>query len=67
MAGDVYSLIMKKEGVAFNEAKQIAERITGESNGELRKKPSRDSSVSGEQRYHSTDSEYVSPRLRKRA
>ncbi len=24
MAGDVYSIIMKKEGVTFNEAKQIA-------------------------------------------
>ena len=67
MAGDVYSIIMKKEGVSFNEAKQIAERITGESNGELRKKSSRHSSVSNEQRYHGTDSTYVSPRLRKRA
>jgi DNA primase len=67
MAGDVYSIIMKKEGVGFNEAKQIAERITGESNGELRNKSNRNSSVSNEQRYHRTDSTYVSPRLRKRA
>ena len=67
MAGDVYSLIMKKEGVTFNEAKQIAERITGESNGELRAKPSRDNSVSTESRYHGGDGSYVSPRLRKRA
>ena len=67
MAGDVYSLIMKKEGVTFNEAKQVAERITGESNGELRTKPSRDNSVSTESRYHGGDGSYVSPRLRKRA
>ena len=67
MAGDVYSLIMKREGVGFNEAKQIAERITGESNGELRAKPSGDTSVSDESRYHRTDGSYVSPRLRKRA
>jgi len=65
MSGDVYSLIMKKEGVNFNEAKQIAEGITGESNGELRNKSNRNTSVSGEQRYHGTDSTYVSPRLRK--
>jgi DNA primase len=67
MAGDVYSIIMKKEGVNFSEAKQIAERITGQSNGELRSKPRRDTSVSNEQRYHRTDSDYVSPRFRKRA
>jgi DNA primase len=67
MAGDVYSLIMKREGVGFNEAKQIAERITGESNGELRKKPNGDTSVPDEQRYHRTDRSYISPRLRKRA
>ena len=67
MAGDVYSLIMKKEGVGFNEAKQIAEGITGESNGELRSKPTGNRAVSGEQRYHGTDSGYVSPRFRKRA
>jgi DNA primase len=66
MAGDVYSIIMKKEGVNFNEAKQIAERITGESNGELRSKHRGSSSVSNEQRYHKGDSDYVSPRLRKR-
>ena len=67
MAGDVYSIIMKKEGVSFNEAKQIAERITGESNGDLRAKPTRGTSVSGDSRYHGTDGSYVSPRLRKRA
>ena len=66
MAGDVYSIIMKKEGVNFNEAKQIAERITGQSNGELRQQSSRNNSVSDEQRYHRTDRSYVSPRLRKR-
>ena len=67
MAGDVYSIIMKKEGVPFNEAKQIAERITGESNGELRAKPRRDTSVSDGSRYNRGDSTYVSPRLRKGA
>jgi DNA primase len=65
MAGDVYSIIMKKEGVTFNEAKQIAERITGESNGELRSKHTGDSSVSGESRYNRANGSYVSPRLRK--
>jgi DNA primase len=67
MAGDVYSIIMKKEGVTFNEAKQIAERITGESNGELRTKHNGDSSVSGESRYNRGDSAYLSPRLRKQS
>ena len=67
MAGDVYSIIMKKEGVPFNEAKQIAERITGESNNELRTKPRRDTSVSNGSRYNSGDGSYVSPRLRKGA
>jgi DNA primase len=65
MAGDVYSIIMKKEGVTFNEAKQIAERITGESNGELRSKHIGDSSVSGESRYNGSNGSYISPRLRK--
>lgn len=65
MAGDVYSIIMKKEGVTFNEAKQIAERITGESNGELRTKHRGDSSLSAESRYHRANGSYVSPRLRK--
>ena len=64
MAGDVYSLIMKKEGVGYGEAKQIAERITGESNGELRAKPKRNPAVSGESRYNRGDSAYVPPRLR---
>ena len=64
MAGDVYSLIMKKEGVGYGEAKQIAERITGESNGELRRKPKRNPAVSGESRYNTGDSAYVPPRLR---
>ena len=67
MAGDVYSIIMKKEGVTFNEAKQIAERITGESNGELRTKHRGDSSVSTESRYNGGDSAYISPRLRKQS
>ena len=64
MAGDVYSLIMKKEGVNYGEAKQIAERITGESNGELRANPKRNPAVSGESRYNRGDGAYVPPRLR---
>ena len=64
MAGDVYSIIMKKEGVDFNEAKQIAERITGQSNTELRAKPAGDSSISSESRYHRGNGAYVPPRLR---
>jgi DNA primase len=64
MAGDVYSIIMKKEGVGYVEAKQIAERITGESDSKLRAKPKRDSSVSGESRYNRGDGAYVPPRLR---
>jgi len=66
MAGDVYSIIMKKEGVGFNEAKQIAERITGQSNGELRKQHIGDNSLSDESRYNGDNGSYVSPRLRKR-
>lgn len=64
MAGDVYSLIMKREGVTYGEALKIAERITGESNGELRRKPKRSTSVSGESRYNRGNSAYVPPRLR---
>jgi DNA primase len=64
MAGDVYSLIMKKEGVKYGEAKQIAERITGESNNELRAKPKRNTAVSGESRYNGSNGSYVPPRLR---
>lgn len=64
MAGDVYSIIMKKEGVGYGEAKQIAERITGESNNELRTKPKRNPAVSGESRYNGSNGSYVSPRLR---
>lgn len=65
MAGDVYSLIMKREGVNYGEALKIAERITGESHGELRAKPRRGSSVSGGSRYNGGDGAYVPPRLRK--
>lgn len=65
MSGDVYSLIMKKEGVTYVKALEIAEGITGESNRELRKKPRRGGSVSGESRYNQGDSAYVPPRLRK--
>jgi DNA primase len=67
MAGDVYSIIMKKEGVGFREAVEIAERITGESNGEVRNKSKRGSTVPDESRYHRANRGYVSPRLRKRA
>ena len=65
MAGDVYSIIMKREGVDYGKALKIAEGITGESNGELRKKSRRGGSVSGESRYNKGDSDYVPPRLRK--
>lgn len=64
MAGDVYSIIMKREGVNYGEALKVAERITGESNGELRRKPKRSTAVSGESRYNRGDSAYVPPRLR---
>ena len=64
MAGDVYSIIMKREGVNYNEALKIAERITGESNNQLRSKPRRGSTVSSESRYNGGDSPYVPPRLR---
>jgi DNA primase len=67
MAGDVYSIIMKKEGVAFREAIKIAERITGLSESEVRGKPKRSDAVPESERYHRTDGEYVPPRLRKRA
>lgn len=64
MAGDVYSIIMKREGVTYGEALKIAERITGESNGELRRKPRRSATVSDESRYRGGNSAYVPPRLR---
>jgi len=64
MAGDVYSLIMKREGVTYGEALKIAERITGESNGELRRKPKRGAAVPDGSRYNRGDSAYVPPRLR---
>jgi DNA primase len=67
MAGDVYSLIMKKEGVGFREAIEIAERITGESHGEVRNKSRRGSALPDESRYHRANRGYVPPGLRKRA
>ena len=67
MAGDVYSLIMKKEGVGFREAIEIPERITGESHGEVRNKSRRGSAVPDESRYHRANRGYVPPGLRKRA
>lgn len=67
MAGDVYSIIMKKEGLDYVKAIEFAERITGESKREIRKQSSRGNAVSDGERYHRTDSNYVPPRLRKRA
>lgn len=64
MAGDVYSIIMKREGVNYGEALKIAEGITGESNGELRKKPRRGSPISTESRYNRRNGSYIPPRLR---
>ena len=64
MAGDVYSIIMKREGVNYGQALKIAERITGESNGELRKKPKRGASVPSESRYNRGNGSYIPPRLR---
>ena len=67
MSGDVYSIIMKKEGVNYGEALKIAERITGKSNGELRNTTTGDSSVSNESRYNRGNGSYVPPRARKGA
>ena len=64
MAGDVYSLIMKKERVDYGKALKIAERITGESNGELRNKPRRSAAISDESRYNGANGAYVPPRIR---
>ena len=64
MAGDVYSIIMKREGVNYGEALKIAERITGESNGELRNKPRRSAAISDESRYNGANGAYVPPRIR---
>lgn len=64
MAGDVYSIIMKREGVNYGEALKIAEGITGESNGELRKKSRRSTTVPRESRYNRGNGSYVPPRLR---
>lgn len=67
MSGDVYSIIMKKEGVKYGEAIKIAERITGKSHGELRNKSTGDSSVPTESRYNRGNGSYVPPRVRKGA
>lgn len=64
MAGDVYSIIMKKEGVNYGKALEIAEGITGESNNQLRAKPRRGNAVPSESRYNRGDGAYVPPRLR---
>lgn len=64
MAGDVYSIIMKREGVNYGEALKIAEGITGEGNRELRKKPKRGASISSDSRYNRGNGSYVPPRLR---
>jgi DNA primase len=64
MAGDVYSIIMKKEGVNYGEALKIAERITGESNGELRSKSKRGSAIPRKSGDNRGNGSYVPPRLR---
>jgi hypothetical protein len=65
MAGDVYSIIMKKENVKYAEAVKIAERITGKSEREVRGKPSGDNAVPTDERYHRGNGNYISPRFRK--
>ena len=64
MAGDVYSIIMKREGVNYGKALEIAEGITGESNTELRSKPKRGSTISKESRYNRGNGSYIPPRIR---
>jgi DNA primase len=64
MGGDVYSVIMKKEGVNYAEALKIAERITGESHGKVRKEHSESDGVSSDSRYNRRNRSYVPPRLR---
>lgn len=64
MAGDVYSIIMKREGVVFSEAIKFAERITGVSNKELRSKPRNSSALPDESRYSSGNGTEVPFRLR---
>jgi DNA primase len=64
MAGDVYSIIMKREGVDYGKALKIAEGITGESNTELRSKPKRGSTISKESRYNRGNGSYIPTRIR---
>ena len=64
MAGDVYSIIMKREGVDYGKALKIAEGITGESNTELRSKPQRGSTIPKESRYNRGNGSYIPPRIR---
>jgi hypothetical protein len=65
MAGDVYSIIMKKEGVGYREAIKIAEGITGKSEQEVRGKFNGDNAVPSEPRYHGNNGKHVPLRLRK--
>lgn len=65
ISGDVYSVVMKFEGVKFREAIEIAEGIAGESRQQVRGKSARGSSLSGGSRYSGSNGSYVPPRLRK--
>ena len=60
-SGDVYDLIMYKEGVSYSEAVQFAETISPTGNTRIRSEPSLGRRVSGNQRAVGRRSEAVSP------
>lgn len=64
MAGDVYSIIMKKEGVKYGEAVKIAERITGEVHGKVRTEPRQGDGLPSESRYNKRNRGFVPSRIR---
>jgi hypothetical protein len=61
VGGDVYDLIMYKEGVSYSEAVKFAETISPTGNTRVRSEPSLGRRVSGNQRAVGRRSETVSP------
>ena len=62
MAGDTYTIIMKKEGVEFREAYEIAERLSGVSGVKLSKASASGRGVSNKSGNLGAGRKYIPPR-----
>lgn len=67
VSGDTYSIIMKHERKPFNEAYNLAEKITGISRNTLSKAHTSSSRISGKQGSHFGRRGYTPPRGGRRA